>query len=173
MPDRFAVKTTLMCAATLALALIPPGRATAQNDASVFIVPRPLVANARRDLSFGTVIPGIPATVRTTDVRYSGLFEIHGAKYETVRIEISLPPTLQCPTGDELPVSFGPGDGAAATDRGRFHGVAFDPRQPLIATLGANGKLYVRLGGTAEPIRSQPDGTYRATITLSIFDLGS
>jgi len=167
------VKITLSGAVLIACATIDMGVATAQRDASIFVVPRPLVAIARRDLSFGMVLPGIPASVLTSDVRYSGLFEIHGTKYGTVRVELLLATTLTSSTGQELPMSFGPGDGAAATDRGRFHGVPFDPRQPLIATLGANGKLYVRLGGTVLPSRAQADGTYRATITLSIFELGS
>jgi hypothetical protein len=167
------VKTTLSCAALLVVGAVDPGQVFAQSDASTFIVPRPLVAIARRDLSFGTVLPGIPATVQTTDVRCSGLFEINGSKHEAVRVELLLPSALESAAGQELPIAFGPGDGDAATDRGRFHGVPFDPRQPLIATLGASGKLFVRLGGTALPLRTQADGTYRAAIILSIFDLGS
>ncbi len=167
------MKTTLSFAALLVLASVCPERAVAQRDAPAFVVPRPLVAIARRDLTFGTVHPGIPAPVSTTDVRYAGLFEIHGSKHETVRVELLLPSKLTSATGAEMPLSFGPGDGSAATDRGRFHGIPFDPRQPLVATLGANGKLYIRLGGTALPTRAQPDGTYRAAVTLSIFNLGS
>lgn len=167
------MKTTLSFAALLVLASVCPERAFAQRDAPAFAVPRPLVALARRDLTFGTVLAGIPASVSTADVRYSGLFEIHGSKHETVRVEILLPSVLISATGAEMPMSFGPGDGNAATDRGRFRGIPFDPRQPLVATLGANGKLYIRLGGTASPMRAQPDGTYRAAVTLSIFNLGS
>jgi len=147
--------------------------ATAQNNASVHYVPRPLVVIARRDLRFGTVVRGVQSTVLTSDVRYAGLFEINGAKHEAVRVEFILPTSLTSGDGHELPVSFGSSDGAAATDMGRFHGVPFDPRQPLIATLGANGKLYIRLGGTAFAAYGQAPGTYRATIFLSVFDLGS
>ena len=146
---------------------------TAQSDASGHFVPRPLVVVARRDLRFGTVIRGMPSPVLTSDVRHSGLFEINGARHESVRIEFLLPTSLTSVDGHELLIAFGPGDGAAATDMGRFHGVPFDPRQPLIATLGANGKLYIRLGGTALANHGQAAGTYRATIFLSVFDLGS
>ena len=145
----------------------------AQNDASVHYVPRPLVVSARRDLRFGTLIRGMPTRVLTSDVRHSGWFEINGAQYESVRVEFLLPTSLTSDEGPELPISFGPGDGAAATDMGRFHGVPFDPRQPLIATLGANGKLYIHLGGTASASHGQAAGIYRATIFLSVFDLGS
>jgi hypothetical protein len=116
---------------------------------------------------------GIPSTVLTTDVRGAGLFEINGSQHEAVRVEFLLPESLNSDDGHELPISFGPGDGAAATDMGRFHGVGFDPRQPLIATLGANGKLYIRLGGTVRPGHRQAAGTYRATVYLSVFDIGS
>ena len=88
-------------------------------------------------------------------------------------MEFLLPESLTSDDGHELPISFGPRDGSAATDMGRFHGVAFDPRQPLIATLGSNGKLIIRLGGTVLPGHTQADGTYRATVFLSVFDLGS
>jgi hypothetical protein len=167
------VRITLACVALVVLASIDASAVSAQNDAAVYYVPRPLVVVARRDLRFGTVLRGIPSTVLTSDVRYSGLFEINGAKHQSVRVELLLPQSMTSDDGHELPLSFGPGDGAAATDMGRFHGVAFDPNQPMIATLGANGKLYVRLGGTALPIPGQPAGTYRATILLTVFDLGS
>jgi len=146
---------------------------TAQSDAARYYVPRPLVAIARRDLSFGTVLRGIPTRVLTSDVRSSGLFEINGAKHEAVRVEFLLPSSMTSDDGNELQISFGPGDGAAATDMGRFHAVPFDPRQPLVATLGGNGKLYVRLGGTAIPSHGQAAGIYRATIFLSVYDLGT
>lgn len=167
------MKLSLSCVVMIVWASVDVGAMAAQADEAVFYVPRPLVAIARRDLNFGVVHAGIPASVRTSDVRYSGLFEIHGAKYETVRVELLLPATLESADGEVLPLSFGPGDASAATDRGRFHGEPFDPRQPLIATLGASGKLWIRLGGTALPSREQADGTYRATIVLSIFDIGT
>ena len=167
------MKITFSCFVLFVWASVDVGTIAAQSDAALYYVPRPLVAVARRDLSFGTVHAGIPAKVLTTDVRYSGLFEIRGTKHEAVRLELLLPASLTSASGQELPLSFGPGDGAASTDRGRFHGVAFDPRQPLIATLGPSGKLYVRLGGTVLPSNDQADGSYRATIFLSIFNLGS
>jgi hypothetical protein len=101
------------------------------------------------------------------------MFEIHGSRHEAVRVEFLLPESLNSDEGFELPISFGPGDGSSATDLGRFHGVEFDPRQPLIATLGANGKLYIRLGGTVLPSYGQAAGTYRATVFLSVFDVGT
>jgi hypothetical protein len=116
---------------------------------------------------------GIPSTVLPSDVRAAGLFEISGSKHKSVRVELILPTSLTSDGGHEMPISFGPGDGAAATDMGRFHGVPFDPTQPLVVTLGANGKLWVRLGGTVLPSARQAGGEYSATIFLSVYDLGS
>lgn len=157
----------------MVLATVDVCSVSAQSDASVHFVPRPLLVIAQRDLRFGNVIRGMPSPVVTSDVRHSGLFEINGATHESVRVEFLLPTSLTSDDGHELQISFGPGDGAAATDMGRFHGVPFNPRQPLIATLGANGKLYVHLGGTALATHGQAAGIYRATIFLSVFDLGN
>jgi hypothetical protein len=170
---RPTVRIALAGVALVVLATVDVCAVAAQSDASVYYVPRPLLAIARRDLSFGTVLRGIPSRVLTSDVHGAGLFEINGAKHEAVRVEFLLPPSLTSGDGHELQISFGPGDGAAATDMGRFHGMPFDPRQPLVATLGANGKLYVRLGGTALPSHAQAAGIYRATIFLSVYDLGT
>jgi hypothetical protein len=135
--------------------------------------PRPLVVLSRRDLSFGTVLPGIPSSVQTTDVRHAGLFQIQGHRNGVVRVELVLPAALTAAGGAELPLAFGPGDASAATDRGRWHGVAFDPREPLTAALGRNGRLYIRLGGSVLPYSQQPGGAYQATIYLTVYDLGS
>ena len=135
--------------------------------------PRPLVVLARRDLRFGTVLPGIPSSVLTSDVQHAGLFEIQGQKNGVVRVELVLPPALTSQDDAELPLVFGPGDASGADDRGRFHGAPFDPREPLTMTMSQSGKLYIRLGGTVLPGRQQPGGAYQATIYLTVYDLGS
>lgn len=135
--------------------------------------PEPLVAIARRDLTFGTVLPGIPATVPSDHPRNAGLFEIQGAKGAPTRIEFLLPSALTSSAGQALPLSFGPGDGKFGFNRGRNQRVPFDPRTPLIAVLGPNGKMYLNLGGTAVPARLQNSGSYAATIAITIYELGS
>jgi len=156
----------------IALAFIEVRAAQAQTTRDVRVA-RPLVVLARRDLSFGTVLPGIPSTVATTDVRHAGLFEIQGSRNGVARVELVLPAALISRGGADLPLAFGPGDATAATDRGRFHGAQFDPREALTMTLGPSGKLYVHLGGTVLPRRQQPGGAYQATIYLTVYDLGS
>jgi hypothetical protein len=135
-------------------------------------VPRTLTAMALRDLRFGTLLPGIPMSVLYDDVHRAGLFEVWGERSASVRIELTLPPSMTTSSGYELPLFFGPGDGAFAPDRGRPHGIPFDPRAPLVAILGASGKLYIRLGGTALPDRMQATGEYSGTISLTVYDVG-
>jgi hypothetical protein len=132
-----------------------------------------LVAIARRDLTFGTVLPGIPSTVPTDHPRQAGLFEVQGAKGAATRIEFLLPSAMTSMAGQQLPLSFGPGDGSFGFNRGRNQGVPFDPRTPLVAALGPNGKIFLKLGGTVVPSRVQNGGEYAATISMTIFDLGS
>jgi hypothetical protein len=132
------------------------------------------MAIARRDLRFGEVLPGIPESVRPIDISKAGLFEIQGMPAGMVRIEFVLPDALRSAEGAVMPLDFNPSDGYADFGRGRPpRGLRFDPRVPLVAVLGPNGRLHVRLGGTVAPTRNQPRGVYHATIALTVFDLGS
>ena len=156
----FVVTITQLCA-TGAVAQGPPGDS------------EPLVAIARQDLAFGTLLPGIPSTVPSDHPRQAGLFELQGAKGAVTRIELLLPSALASSAGQMLPLAFGPGDGSFGFSRGRGQAMPFDPRTPLLASLGPNGKLFVHLGATAVPNRVQNSGAYAATIAITIFDLGS
>ena len=72
--------------------------------------------------------------------------------------------------GALLPISFGRADGSAEYGS---HTVPFDPHAPVIAALGSDGRLFIRLGGTVLPGRPQAGGTYRATISITVYNLGS
>ena len=143
-----------------------PGRA---QDSPV--PPQILVVLARNDLKFGRVLPGIPNHVPTSSHDRAGLFEIRGEDHTSVRIDFMLPAALVSGTR-QLPLSFGPGDGEATNDDS-LPWSPFDPRAPLVTTLGGDGQLWVRLGGTALPGQNQPGGEYHATITLTVSQLGS
>jgi hypothetical protein len=163
--------------AMVAASLVAPGSVLplrAQALPSHGKVPPPLLALAVNDLSFGTVLPGIPSSVNVRDPRHAGLFEIHGPAGACVRIEFVLPTALTSEQGAQMPMSFGFGDGFADFSRGRPpRGRLFDPHAPVVESLGPNGRLYVRIGGTVRPGRPQASGTYSATISLTIFNLGS
>lgn len=135
----------------------------------VFVVP-PLTALALSDLTFSTVLPGIPSTVSVHDPLHAGLFEIQGPASASVRVELVLPTALVSDGGALLPISFGHADGSSEFGG---HSLQFDPHAPVIAALGSDGRLFIRLGGTVLPGRPQAGGTYRATISLTVFNLGS
>lgn len=167
---RTLVRATLV-AAGLAMSIPVPADGQAVPPAGR---PGTFMAIAQRDLTFGEVLPGIPETVLTENPRQSGLFEIRGVRGGTVRVEFLLPAALVSMHGALLPLQFGPMDGYADLSRGHPpRGIRFDPRTPLVAVLGPNGRLMVRLGGTVIPSRTQAGGEYHATIALTVFDLGT
>jgi hypothetical protein len=166
--------TGIVLAATVALAGgVAPLRAQARSghpDGHNL----PLHALALNELDFGTIFPGIPSSVSAFDGHHAGSFQVRGPEGASVRVEFVLPSALAAEGGARLPVVFGSRDGYAdfSGDRER-HGVHFDPHAPVIGTLGEGGRLYLRLGGTARPSPAQPGGCYRATIFLTVYDLGS
>lgn len=162
----------LLLASAPVPAVVPPLGAQARTPRVV--VPEPLMAIARNNLSFGTVLAGIPSVVEVHDARRAGLFEIRGPTDASVRVEFVLPASLTSFAGDHLPLAFGARDGYADYSLTRLPGgTYFDPDTPLIASLGAGGRLFVHLGGQALPGRVQVGGEYRAVIYLTVYDLGS
>ena len=73
------------------LGLAPPGAEAAGARASWC---RPLTALALNDLTFGTVLPGIPSSVAANDAAHAGLFEIQGPAGASVRVDFVLPSAL-------------------------------------------------------------------------------
>lgn len=137
-------------------------------------VPHPLLAMVLNDLAFGTVLAGVPSSVNVHDPRKAALFEIQGPPDGGVRVELLLPSALTNSGGALLPIIFGPADGFADFSRGRPpRGTTFNPHAPLISTLGPNGRIYVRLGGTVLPGRPQSSGAYSATIFVTVYDIGT
>lgn len=139
----------------------------------VIVVP-PLTAVALNDLSFGTVLPGIPVSVSSGDPRHSGQFEVQGPANASIRVDFSLPSALISTAGALLPVSFGPSDGFADFSHGTPpRGLVFNPHAPVIGALGPNGRLLLRLGGTVKPAPTQAGGEYSSTISMTVYNLGS
>ena len=156
----------------MAFGRVSPLRAQAGPKRAVPVPP--LVALAIHDLAFGTVLPGITSSVSIRNPHDAGLFEVDGPAGASVRVEFVLPAALLSSGGAMLPVAFGPGDGFADFSHGYPpRGTVFDPHAPVIGALGASGRLFVRMGGTVLPARSQAGGAYAATITMTVFDLGS
>jgi len=132
-----------------------------------------LTAAPQSNLTFGEVFPGIRSTVSNRDNKRAGRFQIRGPKNTSVRIDMILPQAMTSTGGNEMPLEFGPSDGLAASNPGRQSGMAFNPWEPLVTVLGNNGRLYIRLGGSALPAIAQAPGTYSATIFLTVYSLGT
>lgn len=156
MGGRFgSVILTLGVAATLSVA-----PAAAQG--------RPLSVLPQQDLTFGLLLPGVPATVSRLDAANAGQFEVRGQRNAEVQIELTLPAMMISAGGATLPLQFTAGDGGVSTDRAVTSSRSFDPRVPLVTSLPGNGKLYIFLGGTALPGSQQAGGAYAGTITLTV-----
>ncbi len=164
----FAVLTVLVLSPAFASSLQAQRR-----PVPVRVVP-PLTALALNDLSFGTVLPGIPVSVSPTDPRHCGLFEIRGPAAASVRVDFMLPSALTSAGGALLPIGFGGGDGLGDFSHDTPpRSIMFDPHMPLIATIGPNGMFFLRLGGTVSPSPIQSGGAYSATISITVYNLGS
>lgn len=128
---------------------------------------RPLSASGTKNLTFGTLFPGVPQPILRTDAVNAGSFELRGRNRAEIRIDFTLPAALTGPAAATMPLSFGAGDGGHNTQNTIGTAQAFDPRAPLIAQLATNGRLYVWLGGTALPTGTQRSGNYTASVTLT------
>jgi hypothetical protein len=164
-----------LAATLLALSCALPLHAQGARSRAVPMPENRLMALARMDLRFRSVLPGIPQSISPRQGDRAALFEIQGPSGAAVRVELLLPEALV--TGDEpfarLPISFGAADGFYARTENLEIGQAFHPLLPLITTLGDGGRLFVRLGGTVRPGLPQAGGAYRAEITLIVYDIGS
>ena len=133
---------------------------------------RPLSADGRRDLEFGTVIRGVPTTIGRFDIWQAGMWVIVGERGAEVRIDLTLPTAMLNASGAALPLQFGANDGGYASLPLFFVAQSFDPRLPLITTIQRR-RLYIFLGGTALPDPMQAAGTYAATISLTVSYTGN
>ena len=158
----------VLAASLLTPAWASPARAQ-RRPLPVIIVP-PLTAVAISDLGFGTVLPGVATSVSVSDPHHAGQFEITGPANASVRVELVLPAAMVSETGALLPLQFRHADGLVVIGS---HSLYFDPHVPVVAALGSDGRMFIRLGGTALPGLPQPGGSYSATIALTVYNLGS
>jgi len=129
---------------------------------------RPLTVSGVRSLVFGAVFPGVPRTISRTDPANSGQFDLTGNKNSQVRLVFTLPAAMAGPVGATMPLAFGGGDAGYSDTQAIGSQVAFDPKQPFLATLNKNGRGSVFIGGTAQPGSSQRAGPYTGTLTLTV-----
>lgn len=132
-----------------------------------------LTVTGEQDLQFGTVLPGLPTPVSPADGASAGRFEIRGNRDAEVVVELTLPSGLLAQGGTELPLAFGFADGRWGTRPSIRQSHGFDPNVPLVAQLSRGGRLYIWLGGTAQPLPSQAPGIYSAAINITVAYTGN
>lgn len=128
---------------------------------------KPVTVTGIRNLTFGTVLPGVPRVVLRTDPANSGQFDIKVPK-SPVLLTFVLPLTMTGPGGALLPLTFGASDGGYSQTQTIGSQVGFDPKQSYTATVPNNGRASIFLGATATPATNQRAGAYTATIVLTV-----
>jgi hypothetical protein len=134
---------------------------------------QPLSVEPRRDLVFGDVIAGVPASVSRLDGQRSGMLEVRGERNAEVVFTFTLPPALLGVAAALLPIEFGADDGGFATVPSAASSVGFDPRAPITRRLSGSGRAYLWLGGTVRPAPTQASGPYEAPVTLTVAYTGN
>lgn len=121
-----------------------------------------------RDLAFGAVIRGVPATVSPSDPIRSGRFYVRHVLNRQIRIRFTLPAQLaRVGGGGNLGIRFGAGDAIAQGTTANSVPVVFNPHNQQTFTLVTSADFYVNLGGQVTPAANQATGNYQGTITLT------
>lgn len=117
-------------------------------------------------LTFGTIIPGTPEVVATSDGWRRAAIQLDGSGQWSVRFV--LPTSLTAADGSSIPLTFGATDGAYTTKKSATPN-SFDPTTGTKINLTAGkGSATVYLGGTASPAPMQHAGSYSATVVIVV-----
>ncbi|MBK6422378.1 MAG: DUF4402 domain-containing protein [Gemmatimonadetes bacterium] len=122
-----------------------------------------------RNLAFGPVIRGVPASVAPNDPVRSGRFYVRHRLNRQVRIQFTLPTRLtRVGGGGNLPIAFGTTDGVAQGTAPSSVPVVFNPNAAQTFTLVTSADFHVNLGGRVTPAAAQATGNYTGTVTLTV-----
>jgi hypothetical protein len=125
----------------------------------------------QQDLSFGTLTPGTPRVVTTSDVANRAEVELVGSG--SITLEVVVPAALVSVGGQTLPVVFGPSDGMLRHKKGG-QSVTFQPGTQFSFTMPPGiGGGFIWVGGTAQPSSVQAPGVYTGTLTVRILSPGT
>mgnify|MGYP001439323239 CR=1 FL=1 len=123
-----------------------------------------------RNLTFGTVVPGVPTIVAPSDAVRSGQFQITGAVFRNVTISFTLPTVMNrigIPAAT-MPISF---LNNSALITGLFASAQpFDPNTPQTFFLWF-GAYQIALGGRVAPSPTQLGGSYSANVVITVIFL--
>lgn len=139
----------------------------------MFAVP-PLAAQVSvapiRDLAFGPVIVGVPTTIGPSHPTRSGQFQIAAPLGTRVQIRFTLPNQLDGPTGAQLPITFSNNDALVVGTGSNSAPMTFNPKATRVFQVpGPTTNVFV--GGRVTPAGNQAQGSYAATITLTVMVL--
>lgn len=130
-------------------------------------------ATGVRDLSFGSVLPGVATTVPPSDLARSGQFEITGEVNDPVEITFFLPSVLtNSPAGATMPVDFPDLFAGFSASGSITNQVSFNPRAPFRVNLSSTGRGTGFLGGVLTPSGTQPPGSYSGSVSITVSFLG-
>jgi|ERR1041384_348798 hypothetical protein len=132
---------------------------------------RPITVAGVQSLTFGTVLPGLPAVVLRTNAVSAGQFDLVGPHDSQAALTFTLPPVMTGPAAATMPLLFGASDAGYSQTQSIGSQVGFDPKQPFVITFNKNGRGTIFLGGTAQPAVTQQAGNYTATVTLTVVAL--
>lgn len=132
---------------------------------------RPITVTGVQSLTFGTVVPGVPAVVLRTSAANAGQFTLTGPHDSQAALTFTLPVVMTGPAAATMPLLFGGSDAGYSQTQSIGSQVGFDPKQPFVITFSGTGRGSVFLGGTAQPAPTQRAGSYTATITLTVVSL--
>lgn len=122
------------------------------------------------DLTFGSVFPGIPKTITKYTAGSACEFQITGTAGDEITIDFTLP-TYMNASGFSMQLIFNETDCAidtsASPDQSDPEFDDLDPWHTLTYRLGSSGML-VWLGGAVVPTQRQQQGSYSASIVITV-----
>ena len=128
-----------------------------------------LTVQGVRDLDFGVVLQGVPASVLPTDPTKSGQFYfLTPGIGSRVRIRFTLPTRLNGPGGATMPIGFRSNDALIRGTAPSSVPIFFDPNGPRNFRMSSSPDANVWLGGQVTPAPTQAVGTYTATVVMTV-----
>lgn len=137
--------------------------AAAQSGGSTTVVPL-------QQLTFGTLIPGVPEVVTVNDVARRAMIALSGTN--AVDVTFLLPAALESAAGDLIPLRFGPGDGGLMSSA-VSPALPINPHDSRRVVLAPDHAMHLLLGGVALPAPGQRPGHYAARVVILISQPGT
>jgi len=158
-PDSHCIPFWLLAlSVALVLLLLMSGRSRAQT------------ITINNDLVFGNIFPGIPRTIDKSAAGSAAEFHVSGTAGDELTVDFTLP-TYMNQSGFNMQMIFNQTDCAmdssATPDQSNPGNDNLNPWHTITYNLGLNG-LTIWLGGTVVPGLNQKNGSYTASIVLTV-----